>query len=143
MKKIKYIKSNDVEIKSGFDLIQITKGVLIASIISLCLLLLAAIMLTYTDVSLLSSKLISNIIFYVGALLSGLIAGYGLKFNGWSHGLISGGLYVCIILAINLLLNFNEIASSIPILKIILSCVLGCSGGVLGVNIPGRRAKKH
>lgn len=143
LKKIKYIKSTDNENNSEFNFKQILKGVLISAFISICFLVVAAIVLTYTNISLGLAEILSSIVFYIGALLCGLIAGLGAKYNGWIHGLIAGIMYVCLILLVSISVNIKDGGFAFPFLKIIVSCILGCVGGITGVNVPIRKVKRY
>ena len=140
MDKIKYFKQKDVTRNINLNLKQITKGVICSTVVSIVLLLVAAILLTYTNASISFVKLFSNIIFYIGAMLSGIICSINIKSNGWLHGLIAGGAYVFLIFFVGLCVNMSEFSFKF-ILKLLLSLLFGGAGGVVGVNV--RVSKKR
>lgn len=135
MEKIKYIKPKETDGNYVMNFKQIGKGVALSIAICIALLLLSAVLFTYTSMSLSFVSLISNTVFYAGALFSGLISGYGLRANGWLHGIISGGIFVFVILLISFFAEITDAKFVFPFLKIILSVVLGGIGGIVGVNI--------
>ena len=140
MEKIKYIKSKDNDGNSRLNLRKIGKGVALSTTVCIVLLLVAAVLLTYTNMSISIANLISNSVFYIGAFLSGVISSYGLKADGWLHGIISGTIYFLIIWMAAFLANVTDEQLVFQFLKIVLSVVSGATGGIAGVNI---RPKKN
>ncbi len=135
MDKIKYFGPKDINGNSKIDFKQILRGIVWSATLCIILLLISAVVLTYTNVSISLAGVLSNIIFYIGAISSGMLSSSKIKSNGWLHGLISGGVYACVIFFVTFLVNISEIKLNLLLLKLLASLFLGGVGGIVGVNV--------
>ena len=101
MEKIKYIKVKDKASNSKIDFRQILKGVVLAAVLAIVLLVIGAMVFTYTDISMTFVNSTAGVVFYVCAFIGGMIGSMKLKVYGWMHGLLSGFIYAIIIFVIN------------------------------------------
>lgn len=143
MKKIKYFKAKNPNENAKADIKKITRGVIFALIFTIMLLALFSVVFTYTDMKLSMADLIGSTIFYFGAITSGIVSSYNLKYRGWLHGGIAGCIYVCIIWIINILSGLSGTKVVFPLVKIILSSLLGSVGGIIGVNLKFKEKRRR
>lgn len=141
MDKIKYFKQKDVTGNTNPDFKQVIKGVIWSTTASVLLLIITAIVLTYTNVSISFVKLFSNVIFYIGAMLSGIISSIKIKSNGWLHGIIAGGVYAFLLFFVGFCVNVSGVRIKSLLVKFLLSLFFGGTGGIVGVNV--RVSKKR
>ena len=125
------IKSNNSKEKINLKVI---KGSIFSIIISLCLLLIAAILFTYTEISEgiipITIIIISSISVFIGSIIS--------TAKG-SKGLISGGsigaIYIILIYLISSFIISDFSINIKSIIMMIMSVIFGMIGGIVGVNI--------
>lgn len=112
----------------------IAKGVGIALITSFLLLLIFAILLTYTQIS---ENIINPVIIIVTAisiLIGSSIGNIKLQKNGLVNGALIGGIYMLTIYLISSILNWKFGLEIQSIIMIIVGMVFGILGGIIGVN---------
>ena len=137
MEKESVIKSNiateESELKKNAT--RILKGAVLAILISLVLLLIFAILLTYTSIS--ENTIVPVIITIVGIsiLIGSTISTIKIKKNGLLNGGLVALIYVIMLyLASSICLaGFSLTANSIIFL--IVGIVTGMVGGIIGVNL--------
>ena len=125
-------------VKNNFsqNLIRILKGSLISIVITVFLLFLFAVLLTFTNIS---ENIINPVVILVNAisiLIGSSISTLNLKKNGLLNGGCIGIIYVLFIYLISSIIgigfsNFNLTS----VIMIIASIVAGMLGGIIGVNI--------
>ena len=135
MEKIKYFKSKNQSENTKPDIKRIIKGVILAFVFTIIFLVLFSVIFTYTDISLSVAGMVGSTIFYAGATVSGIVSSFNLKSRGWLHGVIAGCIYVCAIWIVNLLAGMPGTKVVFPLMKIIVSALLGSIGGIIGVNL--------
>lgn len=112
----------------------IAKGVVISLISTCIILLIFAILLTYTDIS---EDLINTVIIIVTAIsifIGSSIGNLKIKKNGLINGAIIGGSYILIIYLISSILNWRFRLNMQSIIMIIIGIIFGMLGGIIGVN---------
>lgn len=112
----------------------IAKGVAISLISTCIMLLIFAILLTYTDIS---EDLINTVITIVTAIsifIGSSIGNLKIKKNGLLNGAIIGGSYILIIYLISSILNWRFGLNMQSIIMIIIGIIFGILGGIIGVN---------
>ncbi len=137
MEKEEILKSNiiseDSETKK--NIIRIIKGSVFSIILSLILLLIFAVLLTYTDISESTIVPVVTIIVGVSILLGSTISTIKIKKNGILNGGLVGLIYTIAlyILSSIVLTNFSFNINSL--IMIATSVIAGMIGGIIGVNL--------
>ena len=124
-----------IENLSSKSYIIILKGIGIAFIFTLLMLLILAIVLTYTNVS---ENIMNPVIIGVTAvsiLLGSTISNIKIKKNGLLNGGIVGGSYIIILYLFSSVLNESFALTTQSIIMIIVGIIFGVLGGIIGVNI--------
>ena len=112
----------------------ITKGVLISLISTVMMLLLFAILLTYTNVNEDIINTVITVITWISILIGSSIGNFKMKKNGLLNGAIIGGMYIFTIYMISSILNWRFSLNFQSIIMIITGMIFGILGGIIGVN---------
>lgn len=118
------------------------KGVFIAAIFTLSVLLIAALVLSYTPLPASSIPYISYFVQAVGAVISGYIPAKRAGTRGILTGGVAGGLYILIIWLIASLVADGLVFGSHILKMIAISVIAGAIGGILGVNLKSSNNNK-
>ncbi len=112
----------------------ILKGLGYSYIITLVVLLVYNLLLTYTSVPSDSISIVTSIITTFSAAYGGFYACNRIKENGLVYGFIVGISYIMLLIVMFYLAKENYIFDMIVLYKVILVSLAGGIGGVLGVN---------
>ena len=114
--------------------INIFKGVGIAFIITIVLLLIFSAILTFTNIN---ENVINPVIITatgISILVGSSIGNNKIKKNGLLNGTLVGAIYILIIYIISSLLNWRFNLNLQSIIMIAVGMVFGMLGGIIGVN---------
>lgn len=114
--------------------INIFKGVGIAFIITITLLLIFSAILTFTNIN---ENVINPVIITatgISILIGSSIGNNKIKKNGLLNGALIGATYILIIYIISSLLNWRFSLNLQSLIMIIIGMVFGMLGGIIGVN---------
>lgn len=114
--------------------INIFKGVGIAFIITIVLLLIFSAILTFTNIN---ENVINPVIITatgISILVGSSIGNNKIKKNGLLNGALVGVIYILIIYIISSLLNWRFNLNLQSIIMIAVGMVFGMIGGIIGVN---------
>lgn len=128
----KIADGNKLEINNNIGII--AKGVIIAIIASMALLLIFSAILTYTTISESVSNPVIIVITAVSILIASQISTRKIKKNGIVNGGIIGGIYIITLYLISSIVTGNFSLGINAIVMIIASIIAGMFGGVIGVN---------
>lgn len=112
----------------------IAKGVGIAFVSTFILLLILAIVLTYTETK---ENIINPVIIIITAisiLIGSSIENIKIKKNGLINGALIGGIYMITIYLISSILNWRFGLELQSIIMIFIGMIFGILGGIIGVN---------
>lgn len=123
---------NSLEINNNIGII--AKGVIIAIISSMVLLLIFSAILTYTTLSESVSNPVIIVITAISILIASQISTRRIRKNGIVNGGIIGGIYIIALYLISSIVTGNFSLGINAIVMIIASIVAGMFGGVIGVN---------
>ncbi len=112
----------------------IAKGVLISLVTTFILLLIFAVILTYTGVSEAVMNPVIIVITAISILIGSSIGNIKIRKNGLINGALIGGIYILIIYMISSILNWKFSLNVQSIIMIVISMIFGVLGGIIGVN---------
>lgn len=112
----------------------ICKGVAVAFFATTVMLIVFAILLTYTEIKENTMDTVIIIITAVSILIGSSIGNLKIKKNGLLNGAIIGGSYICIIYFISSILNWRFSLNLQSIIMIAVGMIFGIFGGIIGVN---------
>lgn len=141
MEKVNTIKPNIVTEESEMkkNAIRIIKGSSFAIIISLILLLIFALLLTYTELSEATMTPVVTTIVGVSILVGSMVSTRKIKKNGILNGSLVGLIYTIILyLASSGCLGIGFSLTMYSFVMLAVSVVTGMIGGIIGVNLGGK-----
>ena len=124
----------NMQINENKTIINIFKGVGIALITTLVMLIIFSIILTYTNIQ---ENVINPVIMIITAiriLIGSSLVSMKLKKNGLINGGLIGGIYILIIYLVSSILNWKFSLNLQSIIMIVTAVIFGVLGGIIGVN---------
>lgn len=131
MVKMKEMSSDGV--KNNF--MRVFKGSAFAVAITLILLLIYSVMLTYTKINENTMPIFIIGITAISILVGSLISSMNIKKNGITNGALVGAIYIVVLYLISSIISKNFGLNMYSIIMGILSVIAGAVGGIIGVNI--------
>lgn len=116
------------------SLITIMKGTLISVILTLVLLFILAIVLTYTKVSESMIPAAIIVITAISLLIGSTIANKKMKKNGILNGGIIGAIYLLTIYIVSSAISGSFSLGCKSIIMVVVGMIFGIIGGVIGIN---------
>lgn len=117
------------------NLFRIIKSVAIAYVITLILIMIFAILLTYTNVPESFMETGVLIISMLSILISSFLSVKKIKENGLRNGALIGMSYVLVLYILSSIFITGFGLSGYSIITIILCGIIGMIGGIIGVNM--------
>lgn len=121
--------------KTNKNMIRIIKGSILSIIISVLLLLIYAIILTYTTISENTMTAVLITISGISILIGSSISSFKIKKQGMLNGALVGLIYMlALYLTSSMLLTGFSINTS-SIIMMLIGTLTGIIGGIIGVNL--------
>ena len=127
------IKVNENSTHSN-NIIKILKGSILAIVISIILLVIFAIVLTYTNFNENMTPTVIIIITAISILIGSQITASSIKKNGILNGIVVGLIYVLFLYLMSSTISKNFSLNNYAIIMIAASIAIGGLGGIIGVN---------
>lgn len=124
---------NDNEFKK--NIIRISKGSIIAITLTIILLLIFAILLTYTPISENTINPVIIVISGISILVGSSISSLKIRKNGLINGALVGLIYILTIYLISSITGTGFVINVYSLIMIIVSIITGMIGGIIGVNM--------
>lgn len=139
MKNNKNNKNNVKKTKSNGQnqnntILALTKGSVLAYLITAIVFIVYGILLTYTDVTEKNTQIIVMVTTAISVLIGGFVASKGVENKGLFYGMLVGVVYAIIMIMIGLCFMQNIGITSKMITILILSICSGGIGGIIGIN---------
>ena len=112
----------------------IFKGISISFLITIFLLFIFSIILTYSNIGENTISPVIIVITAISILIGSSIANMKIKKNGLLNGALIGGGYILFIYLVSSLLNWKFGLNVESIIMIICGMIFGILGGIVGVN---------
>ena len=116
------------------NIIKILKGSILAIVISIILLVIFAIVLTYTNFNENMTPTVIIIITAISILIGSQITASSIKKNGILNGIAVGLIYVLFLYLMSSTISKNFSLNNYAIIMIAASIAIGGLGGIIGVN---------
>ena len=124
----------NMQVNENKTIINILKGVGISLIVTVIMLIIFSIILTYTNIQESAINPVIMIITAISILIGSSLGNIKIKKNGLINGGLIGGIYIIIIYLISSILNWRFSLNIQSIIMIITSVIFGILGGIIGVN---------
>jgi len=121
--------------KSLSKSIYFLQGLVLAFIVTILLIFIFSMMLTYTNLSESKMNLLNTIVMIISITSGSAYVAIKIKEKGWLNGGILGLAYFLIVLLINLVFLKPFIIDIFLFSRLIISIVMGVIGGIIGINI--------
>lgn len=106
-----------------------------AVVFTIIIMLVIAAIITFTSVSEAIMPLVTSIIMVLSIAFSGLLSARKIKKNGFVHGIVTGAIYVLLIMFLSWIFIKDFSIDKYTIIKGIIGIVSGGIGGMIGVNL--------
>jgi putative membrane protein (TIGR04086 family) len=113
----------------------VSKGVLIALIISAVLIILYGLLLSFTSLSESSMPAVITAISTVSIALSGIYVAVKVESRGWLNGALMGLIYMVVLYLISLLFKTGAAFDKFALFRIFMGFVIGALSGIIGINL--------
>lgn len=123
------------KINSSNYFIDLIKGTVIGLLVTIMLILIFTIILTYTKLSEDRIPLINSIIMILGITTGSIFTSRKAEKNGWIFGGVTGILYFIIIFILSIIFIKNYAFDKYFIFKGLVALSTGIIGGMIGINI--------
>ena len=112
----------------------IFKGTMISILLTLILLFIFAIVLTYTTIAENTIPAVIIVITAISLLMGSSIANRKMKKNGLINGAIIGSIYILTIYIISSIISGTFAMNFKSVIMIVVGILFGILGGIVGVN---------
>ena len=134
MKHTNNLENSPAPTDIGTQMKALAAGVLIAYAVTCIVLIVTAVLLTYTNLSESSVPLIVTITCVVAVFIAGFDAGRVSSEKGWLWGLAAGGIYALLLICVLTWVAGGFSFDARKLTLIVLSIAGGGFGGIVGIN---------
>lgn len=117
------------------NILRIVKGSITAIILTLILLLVFAMLLTYTDIKENTINPVIIVITGISILVGSSLSTLKIKKNGLINGFLVGLIYIITIYLISSIARTGFKLNLYSIIMMLVSTIMGMIGGIIGVNL--------
>lgn len=117
------------------NILRIVNGSITAIILTLILLLVFAMILTYTDIKENTINPVIIVITGISILVGSSVSTLKIKKNGLINGFLVGLIYIITIYLISSITRTGFKLNLYSIIMILVSTIMGMIGGIIGVNL--------
>ena len=129
----KVMESSNTEMNKGIT--RIMKGVILAIVVTLIMLTIYSVVLTYSSIGESSMGPVITIVSAVSILIGSVITASKMKKNGLVNGALIGLIYILLIYILASITQTGFRLNIYSLIIIISSIMAGTLGGIIGVNI--------
>ena len=129
MEKKKELKTNN-----NATLKNVVKGILISFLITVILLFIYALFLTFTNIGENTITPVIIVCTAISILIGSSIGNRKIEKNGMANGAFIGGGYILVLYFTSSLLSANFSINFKTIIMIVVGIIFGIIGGIIGVN---------
>jgi len=128
------VKMSETLNENGGNIKRIIKGSIISIALTMILLIIFSVLLTYTSIS--ENVIPSVVIVFtvVSILIGSALCLSNVKKNGIVNGMIIGLIYIGVIYLLSSIIKGNFALNTKSIIMIVCSVLSGAVGGIIGVN---------
>jgi len=142
MPSIHYFQNTDTT-KNRISYKNILFGTVTAVIFSLLLIVLASVILLYTNIPQRIIPVLSKIIMFMSVFMGGIVSGVKSNSGGWLGGALTGVAFFLLLYVIGMITGINAGFSYMILLFCVLCAIIGCIGGVFGINLKPKRKNRQ
>ena len=134
--------NRDIITDSGaFEFKQILKGVALAFVISIILLLICAVIMTYSPIPDGAIGAVTTTVSGISILIAGIVTARKSRKQGWLSGATCGLLYAALLYIFGSLIMLDFSVTISTVIVIALGFLIGALGGIIGINTRPRKRR--
>lgn len=111
------------------------KGVMRSFLLTLALLFIYAIVVSYKDISVNASRAVLSTIIIVSIMFGTIYSTKKIKKRGWMVGILVAFFYMILLYLVSIVLGQSAIITINSIYKLLIALIIGLLSGVIGINI--------
>lgn len=134
MKKVYTAKSKDEGERSNTYMVML-KSILICFVISFVMILIYALILSFSSISDASMSKVTQTILIISIAISSAYGSKKTRHRGWLFGSILGLIFGILLVPFGMALGEAFVLDIYLIAKLIVSAAVGAIGGIIGVNL--------
>lgn len=115
--------------------LKVSRGVLVAIILTTVTLLIYSLLMNYVDFSLKATKIVYMVITCLSVVFGAIYASRKNGEKGWLCGLMVAIGYMAILLIVTALVNCASPFNMTALVQIVIASIVGSLAGMLGINI--------
>lgn len=111
------------------------KSLIICFIISFIMILVYALVLSFSSISDISMSKVTQTILILGIVISSIYGSKRVRHRGWMFGMVLGLLFTLLLIPFGMAFGQNIALDLYIAVKLLVSAVVGAIGGIIGVNL--------
>jgi putative membrane protein (TIGR04086 family) len=111
------------------------RSILRAVLFALIIMVVVAALITFTSLSEAMMPMVTSIIMILSIAFSGLLSARQFKNKGFIHGIVTGAIYILLIMFLSWIFIRDFSIDKFNIIKGVIGIVSGGIGGMIGVNL--------
>jgi len=142
MARFELSSPRDMVSDSGaFEFKQILKGVALAFVISIVLILISAVIMTYSPIPDEMTRAVTIAVSGISVLFAGLVTARKSRRQGWLSGATCGLLYALFLYIFGSLIMLDFSITLYTLIVGVMGFFLGALGGIVGINTKKRKRR--
>ena len=134
--------NRDISREDGnIDFMYTLKGTAFAFVISIVLLFLCAVLMTYSPIPDNAAKAVTVIVSAISIFISGFMVSKKSKRQGWLSGAIAGLTYTILMYLFGSLVMLDFSVKLSTVLIGVMAFIIGAVGGIVGINTSHKRRR--
>lgn len=111
------------------------KSLIICFILSFIMILVYALVLSFSSISDISMSKVTQTILILGIAISSIYGSKRVRHRGWMFGMVLGLLFTLLLIPFGMAFGQNIALDLYIAVKLLVSAVVGAIGGIIGVNL--------
>jgi putative membrane protein (TIGR04086 family) len=134
MKKVYVVKTKDEDDKSSKYMIML-KSILVCFIISFIMILIYALILSFSSISDASMSRVTQTILIISVAIASAYGGKRTRQRGWLFGAVLGLIFSILLVPFGMAVGQDFVIDIFLLAKMLVTAVVGAIGGIIGVNL--------
>jgi putative membrane protein (TIGR04086 family) len=134
MKKAYTVKTKDEDDKSSKYMVML-KSILVCFIISFIMILIYALILSFSSISDASMSRVTQTILIISVAIASAYGGKRTRRRGWLFGAVLGLIFSILLVPFGMAVGQDFVIDVFLVAKVLVTAAVGAIGGIIGVNL--------
>jgi putative membrane protein (TIGR04086 family) len=134
MKKVYTVKTKDEDDKSSKYMVML-KSILICFFISFIMILIYALILSFSSISDASMSKVTQTILIISVAIASAYGGKHTRRRGWLFGAVLGLIFSILLVPFGMAVGQDFVIDIFLVAKMLVTAAVGAIGGIIGVNL--------